>query len=131
MSNLDHRGYVAIFAHPLTEAVISDIVGLWLGRFDQVEQVLPDVAEGATKIITSVEEIASDTSYSFRISNGEDFAWAYLTKDRHAIETTSFPGTDEIPAMCLTILVELPNIKEIVDEHDNKRLNELESAGLF
>ncbi len=131
MSNFDHRGFVAIFTHPLTDSVIADIVEYWMENFDQVEQVLPDMDEEATKIIKSVDELEDDTNYSFRISNGEDFAWAYLTKGRHAIETSSFPGTDEIPAMCLTVLVELPNIQEIVDEHDEKRLDALEAEGLL
>ncbi|MDK3158013.1 hypothetical protein QPK87_15750 [Kamptonema cortianum] len=131
MSGFDHRGYVAIFSHPLTPAVIGDITALWRDRFERLEQVIPDVQEGATKTIESDEDLVPDTNYSFRICNGEEFAWAYLTVDRYAIETSSFPGEGEQPAMCLSVLVELPGLREIVDEHDDKRLDELEALGLL
>lgn len=131
MDHFDHRGFIGVLSSPINEALIQGLVGLWLEKFERVEQVIPNIKEGATRVIESLEDIIPENNSTFRISQGEDFAWAYLTQDLRVIETTSFPGEGEIPAMCLSILVGLPSLIEIIDENDEDRLNELEAQGIL
>ena len=124
------RGYVAVFAQPHTDDSIRGILDSWMSRFGRVEQVVPGSQAGNTTItLGNSGEMLKADHLQFRIIQGEDFAWAYLTRGRRVIETTGLPH-DKI-ALCLDILLELTGVTEIVDQHDDRRLDELERDGLM
>lgn len=124
------RGYVAVFAQAHSDASIRGILESWLSRFERVEQVVPGTQAGNTTIrVTQPDELLKSDHLQFRVIQGEDFAWAYLTRGRRVIETTGLPN--EKLALCLDILLELPGVTEIVDQHDDRRLDELERDGLM
>ena len=124
------RGYVAVFSQAHTDASIRAILDSWLSRFERVEQVVPGTQAGNTTVtLANPDELLKSDHLQFRIILGEDFAWAYLTRGRRVIETTGLPN--EKIALCLDILLELPGVTEIVDQHDDRRLDELERDGLM
>lgn len=124
------RGYVAVFAHPHTDDSIQEILDSWMSRFERVEQVVPGTQAGNTTItLGNSGELLKSDHLQFRVIQGQDFAWAYLTRGRRVIETTGLPN--EKIALCLDILLELTGVTEIVDQHDDRRLDELERDGLM
>ena len=124
------RGYVAVFAQPHTDESIREILQSWLDRFARIEQVIPGAQAGNSTIgITSPSELLPSDHLQFRVIQGEDFSWAYLTRGRRVIETTGLPN--EKIALCLDILLELKGVTEIVDQSDDRRLDELERDGLM
>lgn len=124
------RGYVAVFAEPHTDDSIRKLVESWLERFEKVEQVVPGIQAGNTTTALQIpQEMIPADHLQFRIIQGEDFAWAYLTRGRRVIETTGLPH--EKLSLCLDILLELSGVTEIVDQHDDRRLDELERDGLM
>lgn len=124
------RGYVAVFADPHTDDSIRKILESWLARFERVEQVVPGVQAGNTTThIQSPQDLLPADHLQFRVLLGGDFAWAYLTRGRRVIETTGLPN--EKISLCLDILLELTGVTEIVDQHDDRRLDELERDGLM
>ena len=124
------KGYVGLFDQPIDDDKIRLFILSWLERFERIEQVCPGQSGGALTVnITKLEDILTDPTPQFRIVMGDDFAWAYLSKGRHVIETTGMP-VDEI-SMCLEVLLELPGLKEVIEQHDDKRLDELEAQGLM
>ena len=124
------RGYVAVFAEPHSEDSIRIIVESWLERFSRVEQVVPGAQAGnSTVTLTSAKEFLPSDHLQFRVIQGEDFSWAYLTRGRRVIETTGLPN--EKIALCLDILLEIQGVTEIVDQSDDRRLDELERDGLM
>lgn len=124
------RGYVAIFSEPHTDSTIRLILQSWLDRFERVEQIIPGAQAGnSTVTLTSPQELLPGDHLQFRILVGGDFTWAYLTRGRRVIETTGLPS--EKIALCLDVLLELNGITEIVDQSDDRRLDELERDGLM
>ncbi|NBQ55818.1 MAG: hypothetical protein EBU36_04100 [Verrucomicrobia bacterium] len=124
------RGYVAVFAQAHSDDSIQEILDSWMSRFERVEQVVPGTQAGNTTItLANSGELLKADHLQFRVIQGEDFAWAYLTRGRRVIETTGLPN--EKIALCLDILLELAGITEIVDQHDDRRLDELERDGLM
>ena len=124
------RGYVAIFSEPHTDASIRLILQSWLDRFERVEQVIPGAQAGnSTVTLVSSQDLLPSDHLQFRILLGGDFTWAYLTRGRRVIETTGLPA--EKIVLCLDILLELTGITEIVDQSDDRRLDELERDGLM
>jgi len=124
------HGYVAVFAEPHSVDSIRKILESWLARFEKVEQVVPGVQAGnTTTAIQQPQDLIPADHLQFRVIQGGDFAWAYLTRGRRVIETTGLP--QEKIALCLDILLELPGVTEIVDQHDDRRLDELERDGLM
>lgn len=124
------RGYVAVFAEPHTDESIRKILESWLDRFERVEEVVPGLQAGnTTTAIQKPQDLIPSDHLQFRVISGEDFAWAYLTRGRRVIETTGLPH--EKIALSLDILLELPGVTEIVDQHDDRRLDELERDGLM
>ncbi|NDC79806.1 MAG: hypothetical protein EB090_00805 [Verrucomicrobia bacterium] len=124
------RGYVAVFSRAHTDASIHGILDSWMSRFERVEQVVPGTQAGNTTItLANPDELLKSDHLQFRVIQGQDFAWAYLTRGRRVIETTGLPN--EKIALCLDILLELPEVTEIVDQHDDRRLDELERDGLM
>jgi hypothetical protein len=124
------RGYVAVFALAHSDESILGILDSWMSRFQRVEQVVPGTQAGNTTItLANSGELLKADHLQFRVIQGDDFAWAYLTRGRRVIETTGLPH--EKIALCLDILLELPGITEIVDQYDDRRLDELERDGLM
>jgi len=124
------RGYVAVFSEAHTDASIRSILESWLERFPRVEQVIPGAQAGNSTItLTSPDELLPSDHLQFRIIQGEDFTWAYLTRSRRVIETTGLPN--EKISLSLDILLELGGVTEIVDQSDDRRLDELERDGLM
>lgn len=124
------RGYVAVLAHPHTDDSIQEILDSWMSRFERVEQVVPGTQAGNTTItLANSGELLKADHLQFRVIQGQDFSWAYLTRGRRVIETTGLPN--ERIALCLDILLELTGVTEIVDQHDDRRLDELERDGLM
>jgi hypothetical protein len=127
---MQSKGYVAICSEPLTKTAIGECLKSWLDRFEKVEQVAPKMGASTSTIsVSSEKEIMWEKNMQFRVLSGPDFAWVYLSLDGLVIETSGLPQ-DEI-ALCLDVLLELPNVTEIIDENNDKRLDELESEGLL
>lgn len=124
---MEKKGFVAIFGRELDRARVRECVDSWLERFEKVEQVAP--ANEFTLEVKETKDILWDASLQFRVSNGDQFAWIYLTLDKTAMETTGF--ADAEISFCLEVLLELPDVAEIVDEKNQRRLDELEKAGVI
>ena len=124
---MDKKGFIAVFEEALARAQISECVASWLGRFEKVEQVIPKM-EGTLEV-KEPSEIMWEPNMQFRVLNGEQFAWVYVSVDRRAIETTGFQDAEI--SFCLEVLLELPDVTEIVDEKNQRRLEELEKAGII
>ncbi|HEY8965918.1 MAG TPA: hypothetical protein VIM58_05715 [Candidatus Methylacidiphilales bacterium] len=126
------QGYVAIFEKPFDKAAVEAIVASWLGRFEGVEQVAPHAGSGPGFTLAVKEPrdvmLAAD-ALQFRILQAPNFAWAYLTVGRRAIETSALPDPDL--TLPLDLLLELPGIVEIIPDHDDGRLDELEKNGIL
>lgn len=124
------KGFVALFGAPLDKAGVEACVSSWLERFEKLEQVAPQMGHDiATVTVSSPSDIMWENSLQFRVLNGDDFAWIYITMNRSAIETSGLPK-EEI-SLCLDVLLELPNVIEIIDERNDRRLDQLEAEGLL
>jgi len=121
------KGFVAVFEKPLGRPEISECVASWLERFEKLEQVVPNM-EGTLEI-KEPGEIMWEPHLQFRVLNGEQFAWIYVSVDKRAIETTGFQDAEI--SCCLEVLLELPGVAEVVDEKNQRRLEQLEQAGII
>ena len=121
------KGYVAVFEKALDRASVSECVASWLERFERVEQVVPRM-EGTLEV-REPSEIMWEQHLQFRVLNGEQFAWVYVSLDKPAMETTGFQDAEI--SFCLEVLLELPGIAEVIDERNQRRLDELEKAGII
>jgi len=121
------KGFIAVFEHPLDRARLSECVASWLKRFEKVEQVVPKM-EGTLEV-REPSEVMWEPHLQFRVTNGEQFAWIYVSLDRRGMETTGFQDAEI--SFCLEVLLELPDIAEVVDEKNQRRLDELEKAGII
>jgi hypothetical protein len=124
---MEKKGFVGIFGKEFTRERVSECVASWLERFEKVEQVAP--ANEFTLEIKGVNEIIWDANLQFRVSTADLFAWVYITLGHATMETTGF--VDGEISFCLQILLELPDTVEIVDEKNQRRLDELEKAGVI
>lgn len=125
------KGFVAISAQSISDTVIRGYIQSWLTRFGRVEQVSPHDTHGNVTIhIKTVEDYLPHDQVQFRILNNGDFTWAYITRDRFAIETSGFASDSQI-SLSLEVLLELSDIKEIIHDHDDARLDALEAQGLL
>jgi len=124
---MDKKGFIAVFENALDRALISECVASWLERFEKVEQVVPKM-EGTLEV-KEPSEIMWESNLQFRVTNGEQFSWVYLSLDKRAMETTGFQDAEI--SFCLEVLLELPNVAEIVDEKNQRRLDDLEKAGII
>jgi hypothetical protein len=52
-----------------------------------------------------------------------------VSLDKRAMETTGFQDAEI--SMCLEVLLELPGVAEVIDERNQRRLDELEKAGII
>ena len=105
---MEKKGFVAIFKQPLDKSLVGECVGSWLERFEKVEQVAP--ANEFTLEVKETKDILWDGNLQFRISNGDQFAWVYITLDQASMETTGF--ADAEISFCLEVLLELPDVTE-------------------
>jgi hypothetical protein len=121
------KGFIAVFESPLGRAEISECMASWLERFEKVEQVIPRM-EGTLEV-REPSEIMWETHLQFRVLNGEQFAWVYVSLDKRGMETTGLQDAEI--SFCLEILLELPGVAEVIDEKNRRRLEELEKAGLI
>ncbi len=125
--DMEKKGFVAIFKQAFDRGRVGECVESWLERFEKVEQIAPG-AEFTLEVKES-KDIIWDANLQFRVTNGEQFAWIYVTLDKAAMETTGF--ADAEISFCLEVLLELPDVEEIVDEKNQRRLDELEKAGVI
>jgi hypothetical protein len=124
---MDKKGFIAIFEESLDRSQISECIASWLERFQKVEQVVPGM-EGTLEV-KEPSEIMWEPNLQFRVLNGEQFSWVYVSLDRRAMETTGFQDAEI--SFCLEVLLELPGIAEVIDEKNQRRLDELEKAGII
>jgi hypothetical protein len=124
------KGYVAVFSAPLGKLQIRECVLSWIDRFEKLEQVIPNTGKDiSTCSVSKPEEIMWEENLQFRVLNGGEFAWIYVTLNKQAMETSGLP-MGEI-SLCLDVLLELPGVTEVVNEENDRRLNELETGGLL
>lgn len=124
------KGFVGLFSTPLGKEQVTEIVSEWIARFEALEQVIPNQGHDIAALrLKSAADVMWEANLQFRILNGEDFAWAYITMERQVIETTGLPN--ENISLCLDALLELPHLAEIIDQHNERRLDELEANGLM
>ena len=121
------KGFIAVFEGALGRAHVSECVASWLDRFEKVEQVIPKM-EGTLEV-KEPGEIMWEENLQFRIINGEQFAWVYASLDKRAMETTGFQDAEI--SFCLEVLLELPRVAEVIDEKNQRRLDQLEKAGII
>jgi len=124
---MDRKGFIAVFETELGKKEISECLDSWIERFEKVEQVVPKM-EGTLEV-KSAQEIMWEPNLQFRVLNGEQFAWVYVSLDKRAMETTGFQDAEI--SFCLEVLLELPGIAEIIDEKNQRRLDELEKAKII
>jgi hypothetical protein len=124
------QGYVGVFDAAFTRASVTEFVETWLGLNFQVEQVCPGPHAGNTTLaITKAEDILWETNLQFRVLSEVTFAWVYLSLHRRVIETSGLP--EEANTMPLDVLVDLPGVTEVVDQINERRLDQLEAEGLM
>jgi hypothetical protein len=128
---MDRRGFVGVFSEPLRQERIQEIVMLWISRFGLVEQTVGKNGQALTLKIRSEQDIMWDDDLQFRIASGEQFSWVYVTRDRFVMETTGLcpPGGDDL--LCRDVLTNVSGCEEIIDEKNDRRLEELEKQGLM
>jgi hypothetical protein len=124
---MDRKGFIAVFESALGKAQISECVESWIERFEKVEQVIPKM-EGTLEV-KGPKEIMWEPNLQFRVLNGEQFAWVYVSLDKLAMETTGFQDAEI--SFCLEVLLELPGVAEVIDEKNQRRLEELERAKIL
>jgi hypothetical protein len=130
MSEKISKGYVALFKEPISEETLRLCVDSWLARFEKVEQVCPNGGAGAvTMAIASSRDVLMEEHPQFRVLSGEQFTWIYVAMGRHVMETTGMPQ-EEI-SLCVDVLLELPGVIEMIDQRDDRRLDQLEAEGLM
>ena len=127
MCGMLQKGFVAVFEKALDRASVSECVASWLARFEKVEQVIPRM-EGTLEV-KEPSEIMWERHLQFRVLNGQQFSWVYASLDKPAMETTGFQDAEI--SLCLEVLLELPGIAEVIDEKNQRRLDELERAGII
>lgn len=124
---MNQKGFVAVFERDLTKANIAECVASWIERFEKVEQVVPNM--DGTLEVKEPGEIMWEPNLQFRVIDGEQFAWVYASADKRSMETTGFQDAEI--SLCLEVLLELPSVAEIIDEKNQRRLDELERAGII
>jgi hypothetical protein len=127
---MDSKGYVALFNKPLSKEVIQDFIATWLATYDKVEQVCPGPQSGGITVLLKAEkEILWEKNLQFRILTGGEFTWVYVSQQARVIETSGLPFADN--TMPLDVLIELPGLVEIIDQVNERRLEQLEAQGLL
>jgi hypothetical protein len=128
--SMEHRGFVGLFREKLDRERIGELVSLWLDRFGAVEQAAGDSYQVSTLRIDSVADVIWETNLQFRVLCGEQFAWIYITLGGRVAETSGL-SFQAGALLCRDVLEDLPNCEEIIDEHNDRRLDQLEAQGLM
>ncbi len=124
------KGYVGLFSKPLDREVMHKVIECWLERFEKLEQLVPGDAQGTSALsIKTTADLMWHKNMEFRAIQGEDFTWIYVQADSKVMETSGFPS--EQISLSVDVFIELPGIIEIIDDEDEKRLNELEKLGIL
>jgi hypothetical protein len=124
---MDKKGFIAVFERALDRGAIAECVASWLERFEKIEQVVP--GSEVTSEIKKLDEIIWEPNLQFRVSKGDQFSWVYVSLDKLAMETTGFQDAEI--SFCLEVLLELPGVAEVIDEKNQRRLEQLEKAGII
>jgi hypothetical protein len=124
---MDKKGFIAVFESELGKPQITECVASWLERFEKVEQVVPKM-EGTLEV-KETRDIMWEPHLQFRVINGDQFSWVYVSLDKRGMETTGFQDAEI--SFCLEVLLELPGVAEVIDEKNQRRLDELEKAGII
>ena len=128
MSNEFALGFVAVFGTPVTASTTRAFVASWLDRYEQVEQVLGQ--EVATVKLGEPSDLLDDENPTFRVVNGPQYAWVYVTHGARVVETTGTPNGEEV-SLSLELLTELPGVERIVPTSDERKMEALEQEGLL
>jgi hypothetical protein len=124
------KGYVGLFAEAFTKAHVGAFVGVWLGAGLKIEQVCPGPLAGNTTIsIKEPSDVLWEPNLQFRVLDEITFSWAYLTLGKRVMETSGLP--EEGNVLPLEILAELPGLTEVIDQVNDRRLDQLEAQGLM
>jgi len=127
---MDSKRFIAVMQKPLEAEAVRGIVGQWMDTFPRVEQVCPGPQAGpVTVTLQKPANIIWEKNLQFRVLNGEDFSWIYLTLEERVIETS---GLDhESNTLPLDVLVDIEGIDEVIDQKNERRLDELEKTGIL
>lgn len=130
MESMDSKGYVALFHEALSKDSIRSCVRIWLESYERVEQTCPGPhAGGTTLTLTKEEDILWEQNLQFRVLSGEDFAWIYVSPLGRVMETSGLPYADN--TLPLDVLIDLPDLEEVIDQENDRRLDQLEAEGLL
>ncbi len=128
--SLERKGYVGLFTDPLDKERVEELVLLWIDSFGSVEQTTGRGSQVLTVAVRSAEDLKWEQDLQFRVSCGEQFTWIYLTQNHHVIETSGLAGENG-SELCKDVLVNMPGCREIIDDRNDRRLDELEAKGLM
>ena len=128
--SIEHCGFVGLFREGLDRPRIEAVVALWLERFGTVEQAVGSSYQVSTIQIRAPADITWEADLQFRVLAGEQFAWVYVTPNARVIETSGL-GAPTGPLLCRDVLEDLPDCQEIINERNDRRLDELEAQGLM
>lgn len=123
------KGYIAVVDEELTRDLVRDIVDTWMTHFS-IEQVCPGPQAGATTLtLEKPEDILWEKNLQFRASSGEAFTWIYMTLGKYVIETSGLPDSEN--TLPLEVFTDIPLIREVVSQENDRRLDQLEAEGLI
>ncbi|MEM1059783.1 MAG: hypothetical protein AAGK14_11090 [Verrucomicrobiota bacterium] len=124
------KGFVALFDAPVTRDRVVEFVAIWNDKFDRVEQVPPrDPNSISTLLVEKTEDLMWEDNLQFRVLDHGEFAWIYITLGKQAIESTGMPS--EQISLCLECLLALPDLTEVIDHVNERRLDQLEAEGVI
>ncbi|MGF1677805.1 MAG: hypothetical protein ACFCUX_01275 [Candidatus Methylacidiphilales bacterium] len=127
---MESKGYIALTSAPLEKRAVTEIIEGWTAQYPRVEQVCPGAQAGTlTVLIHQPEDILWDQHLQFRVLSGEEFTWIYITLGHRIIETSGL--SYEANTLPLDVLLDCAGIEEVIDQSNERRLDELEKAGLL
>lgn len=127
---MERAGYVGLFNEPFGRPQVEAVVQSWLDRFGSVEQTAGTGAQALTLPVRAVADIVWQKDLQFRVLSGQQFAWVYLTMEHRVVETSGLTPVGGV-ALCHDVLAEVPGCREIINERNNERLDQLEKLGLM
>jgi len=124
------KGFVALLAAPVTRELVEEYVAIWNEKFDRVEQVPPrDTNSVSTLLVEKAGDLMWEDNLQFRVLDHGEFAWVYITLGKQAVESTGMPS--EQISLCLEALLALPDVTEVIDHVNERRLDQLEEQGVI
>lgn len=128
--NIERKGFVGRFKEPLGPENIVEIVEFWLAHFGSVEQTIGQGGQVLTQSVRTIDDVVWEDNLQFRILAGEQFSWVYLSESSYVIETSGLAlGNGAL--LCRDVLTDLPGCIEIIDDNNDRRLDQLEAEGLM